>query len=322
MTPRPHERIYASPAEATGGAPMTGLPRFAEAHAPDAELLALCDFRHPLGDGAVREATALINARIEERALASGGALVEGADTPAGVALAAAAAAAGVRLHLVVPDSVPDSARAMIGHLGAELSTSPAVEGVAGAVSRAAAMAEALEGAAGPAFYAHPACVRAQAETTALEIWHETGGELDAVVIGFGTGAELDGVASFLRARRSSARVVAVEPEDCPVLSGGQPAPHRITGLGPGFVPNRLKRYQIDEVIRVADRTAFEAARRVARLEGLAVGAASGAVLAAAVDLARRPDWQGKQIVAVLPTAAALELETPLRDGPRTTDLS
>ena len=214
-----------------------------------------------------------------------------------------------------MPESMSIERRKMLALLGAELVLTPAAKGMTGAINRAAEIVEQTPGALMLQQFENPANPAIHRLTTAEEIWADTGGEVDALVSGVGTGGTLTGVGEVIKARRPGFRVVAVEPEDSPVLSGGVPGPHKIQGIGAGFVPKILNSAIIDEVLKIGNETAFATARKAARLEGLPIGISSGAALAAALELGQRPEMAGKTIVAILPSFAERYLSTALFDG-------
>jgi cysteine synthase A len=203
----------------------------------------------------------------------------------------------------------------MLKLLGAELELTPAAEGMAGAIRRAEQILAQNPKAVMPQQFKNPANPAIHRRTTAEEIWRDTGGKVDAVVSGVGTGGTLTGVGEALKPRKPGLRMIAVEPEDSPVLSGGKPGPHKIQGIGAGFVPDILKMELIDEVLRIGNETALRMAREVASREGIPVGISSGAAIAAAVELGRRPEMKGKLIVTILPSFAERYLSTALFDG-------
>jgi cysteine synthase A len=205
--------------------------------------------------------------------------------------------------------------RKMLALLGAELELTPAAKGMRGAIERAEALLREIPGSVMPQQFQSAANPEIHRRTTAEEIWNDTGGRVDVVVSGIGTGGTITGVGEVLKRRKPGLRMVAVEPEDSPVLSGGKPGPHKIQGIGAGFVPDILNRGVIDEIVTIGNETAFETARKVARLEGLPVGISSGAALAAALEVARRPEAAGKLIVAIVPSFAERYLSTALFEG-------
>lgn len=214
-----------------------------------------------------------------------------------------------------MPESMSVERRKMLALLGAEIVLTSATKGMSGAVAKAEEVVSSTPGSIMLQQFSNPANPEIHRQTTAEEIWRDTDGLVDVVISGVGTGGTLTGCAEVLKARRPGLRMVAVEPEDSPVLSGGLPGPHKIQGIGAGFIPAILNVGLIDEVIKIANETAFATARKVARLEGLAVGISSGAALAAAVELGRRPEMQGKLIVAILPSFAERYLSTALFEG-------
>jgi cysteine synthase len=241
--------------------------------------------------------------------------LIEPTSGNTGIALAFVAAARGYRLILVMPDSMSMERRKMLALLGAELELTPAAQGMKGAIARAQELIAATPGAVMPQQFENPANPQIHRQTTAEEIWTDTGGQVDYFVSGIGTGGTITGVGQVLKPRLPNLKIVAVEPEDSPVLSGGQAGPHKIQGIGAGFVPSILDRSLIDEVITVGNQTAFDTARRLAREEGIPVGISSGAAVAAALELAGRPEAAGKNIVVIIPSFAERYLSTALFEG-------
>ncbi len=312
---RPHGRIYDNITQTMGSTPLVRLARL-EAHLGlGAEICAKLEFFNPLGSVKDRIGVSMIDALEAAGHLKPGATIIEPTSGNTGIALAFAGAARGYGVILVMPDSMSVERRKMLALLGARLELTPAEEGMRGAIARAQALAAKIEGAVIPQQFENAANPKIHIETTAEEIWADTGGELDVFVSGVGTGGTITGVGRVLKARRPEVRVVAVEPEDSPVLSGGEPGPHKIQGIGPGFVPGILDTSVIDEVLTIGNETSFEMARQLARLEGIPGGISSGAAVAAAVELAERRGMAGKRIVTVLPSFAERYLSTPLFDG-------
>ncbi len=241
--------------------------------------------------------------------------LIEPTSGNTGIALAFVAAARGYRLILIMPETMSIERRKMLALLGAELVLTPGAKGMKGAIAKAEELAAEHPDAVIPQQFENPANPEIHRATTAEEIWNDTNGEVDYFVAGVGTGGTITGVGQVLKARRPGLRIVAVEPEDSPVLSGGPPGPHKIQGIGAGFVPPILDRSVIDEIVTVANQTAFDTARLLARLEGIPVGISSGAAIAAAFEVAGRPEAEGKNIVLIIPSFAERYLSTALFEG-------
>jgi cysteine synthase len=308
-------RIFEGVVDTIGDTPIVRLGRFARDAGVAADLCAKLEFFNPLASVKDRIGAAMIEAMERDGRLKPGGVLIEPTSGNTGIALAFVAAAKGYRLILTMPESMSVERRKMLALLGAELELTPAAKGMRGAIERAEALLAEIPGSAMPQQFQNPANPEIHRRTTAEEIWNDTEGRVDVVVSGIGTGGTITGVGEVLKKRKPSLRMVAVEPEDSPVLSGGKPGPHKIQGIGAGFVPDILNRGVIDEVVTIGNETAFETARKVARLEGLPVGISSGAALAAAVEVARRDDCAGKLIVAIAPSFAERYLSTALFEG-------
>ena len=309
-------KIYDSILDTVGATPLVRVKRLAEDAGAKAQIVGKLEFFNPLASVKDRIGFAMIDAAERAGAIEPGRTtLVEPTSGNTGIALAFVAAAKGYRLILTMPESMSVERRKMLKLLGAELVLTPAAEGMKGAIRRAdeivatdpnAYMLQQFKNGANPEIHRN---------TTAEEIWKDTDGQADILISGVGTGGTLTGVSEVLKARKPGFRAIAVEPEDSPVLSGGMPGPHKIQGIGAGFVPDVLKKDLIDEVVRISNQRAFETARKVAKLEGIPVGISSGAALAAALEVGARPENEGKLIVVILPSFAERYLSTALFEG-------
>lgn len=309
-------RIYGSITETIGDTPLVRLNRIEQKHGLKAHLLAKLEFFNPIGSVKDRIGVNMIDAlEAQGRINPAKTILVEPTSGNTGIALAFVAAARGYRLMLVMPESMSMERRKMLALLGAELVLTPAGQGMKGAIAKAQEIVASTPGAVIPQQFENPANPEIHRRTTAEEIWNDTAGEVDVFVSGVGTGGTITGVGQVLKARKQGVKIVAVEPEDSPVLSGGSPGPHKIQGIGAGFVPSVLDRSVIDEVVTVGNQTAFEMARQLARLEGIPVGISSGAALAAAIEVGGRPKMDGKNIVIIIPSFAERYLSTALFEG-------
>jgi cysteine synthase A len=309
-------RVYDSIIETVGATPLVRLSRLAGKYDVKADILGKCEFFNPLSSVKDRIGASMIEAAEREGRIKPGHTvLVEPTSGNTGIALAFVAAAKGYRLILTMPDSMSVERRRMLKLLGAELELIPAAQGMRGAIARAEELLRSLPDAFMPQQFQNPANPEVHRRTTAEEIWRDTDGKVDIVVSGIGTGGTLTGVGQVLKPRKPGLKMIAVEPEDSAVLSGGPPGPHKIQGIGAGFIPAILDVGLIDEVVRIGNESALAVAREVARLDGVACGISSGAALAAALEVGARRDMAGKTIVAVLPDTAERYLSTPLFDG-------
>jgi len=311
----PRGRIYDDITQTIGGTPLVRFSRLMKARSLRAEICGKLEFFNPIGSVKDRIGVAMLDALEAEGRIKPGGTIIEPTSGNTGIALAFACAARGYNLILCMPESMSIERRKMLALLGAKLDLTDAAKGMKGAIARAEALAQELPGAVIPQQFENPANPAAHSATTAEEIWADTGGKVDVFVSGVGTGGTLTGVARVLKERNPGIRIVAVEPEDSPVLSGGDPGPHKIQGIGAGFVPGILGTDLIDEVLTIGNETAFKVAREIARIEGVPGGISSGAAVAAAIELAERPDMAGKRIVCILPSFAERYLSTALFDG-------
>ena len=306
--------IHASIIETVGRTPLVRLERLALDAGCGADIVAKLEFFNPLGSVKDRIGVAMIEALEAAGRIGPETVLVEPTSGNTGIALAFVCAAKGYRLILTMPETMSEERRKMLRILGAEIELTPADQGMPGAIARAEELIAGLPDAVMPQQFENPANPDVHRRTTAEEIWHDTAGQVDAVVLGVGTGGTLTGVGQVLKERRPGLKMIAVEPEDSPVLSGGPPGPHAIQGIGAGFVPQVLDTGLIDEIVTIANETAFETARRAARLEGLPVGISSGAALAAALEVGARPEMAGKMLVVIVPSFAERYVTTALFD--------
>lgn len=315
-SPRGRGRIYGSITETIGDTPLVRLDKLAKAEGVEANLLAKLEFFNPLASVKDRIGLALIEALEAEGKIRPGeSTLIEPTSGNTGIALAFVAAARGYRLILVMPESMSVERRKMLKLLGAELVLTEAPKGMKGAVAKAEELVATIPGAVIPQQFQNPANPAIHRATTAEEIWTDTAGQVGAFISGIGTGGTITGVGQVLKARDPSVKVIAVEPAESPVLSGGAPGPHKIQGIGAGFVPGVLDTHVYDEVVKVPSEVAFQRARQIARVEGIPTGISSGAAIEAAIQVGKRPDFRGKNIVIIIPSFAERYLSTALFEG-------
>jgi cysteine synthase len=308
-------RIYGSITETIGDTPLVRINRLAKERGATGEILAKLEFFNPIASVKDRIGVAMIEALEASGRLKPGGTLIEPTSGNTGIGLAFAAAAKGYRLILTMPETMSIERRKMLAFLGAELVLTEAAKGMRGAIARAEDLQKEIKGSIIPQQFQNPANPAIHRATTAEEIWNDTGGKVDVLVSGIGTGGTVTGVGQVLKARNKKLRVVAVEPEDSPVLSGGQPGPHKIQGIGAGFVPDILDRSVIDEIITVGNQTAFDTSRKMARMEGIPGGISSGAAMAAALEVASRDGMAGKRVVVIIPSFAERYISSALFEG-------
>src|ERR687890_1878873 len=308
-------RIYGSITETIGNSPLVSLNRLPKEHGVDAEILVKLEFFNPISSVKDRIGVSMIEAMEADGRIGPGTTLVEPTSGTTGIALAFVAAARGYRLILVMPETMSLERRKMLALMGAELELTPGPQGMKGAIAKAQELRDQIPGAVIPQQFQNPANPEIHRRTTAEEIWNDTHGEIDWFVSGVGTGGTITGVGQVLKPRKPSLKIVAVEPEDSPVLSGGQPGPHKIQGIGAGFVPDVLDRSVIDDVVTVGNQTAFDTARQLSRLEGIPGGISTGANVAAALEVAARPEFRGKRIVTVAPSFAERYISSALFEG-------
>ena len=309
-------RIYDCITETIGDTPLVRMKRMPQEAAVKSDILLKLEFFNPLSSVKDRIGVAMIEALEKEGIITPGkSTLVEPTSGNTGIALAFVAASKGYKLILVMPESMSLERRKMLLILGAQLELTEAAKGMKGAIARAHELVASIPDAVIPQQFENPANPEVHRRTTAEEIWNDTEGKVDIVISGVGTGGTITGVGQVLKARKPSVKMIALEPEDSPVLSGGQAGPHKIQGIGAGFVPTNLDRKVIDEIITISNETALETARKAARLEGIPVGISSGAAIAAALEVGARPENAGKTIVAIIPSFAERYISTALFEG-------
>ena len=298
-----------------GNTPLLELGAYGKRHGLRAPLIAKLEYFNPLSSAKDRVALAMVEDAERRGLLGPGGTIIEPTSGNTGVGLAFVAAVRGYRMILTMPDTMSLERRRLAAALGAEVVLTEGAKGMAGAIAKAEELAAQIPGAIVPGQFSNPANPDAHRRTTAEEIWRDTGGAVDIFVAGAGTGGTVTGVGQGLRAHNPAVRLVAAEPEGSPVLSGGEAGPHKIQGIGAGFVPEILDRSLLDEIVRVPDEAAIETAKELARKDGLLVGISSGAAVWAAARVAERPENEGRRIVVLLPDTGERYLSTGIYDG-------
>ncbi|MCO6044543.1 cysteine synthase A [Aeoliella sp. ICT_H6.2] len=306
-------RTYDNAAQCIGETPMIKINRLVpEDHAT---VFAKCEFFQPLNSVKDRIGAAMIEAGERDGKINANTHIIEPTSGNTGIALAFVCAAKGYKLTLTMPESMSLERRALLRAMGASLELTPAADGMKGAINRAKEMTEAGENTFMPQQFENPANPAIHEKTTGPEIWEDSGHDIDVIVAGVGTGGTITGSARFLKAQNPNFKAIAVEPVDSPVISGGQPGPHKIQGIGAGFIPGNLDTSLVDEVVTVSNEEAFQWARRLAKEEGIMAGISSGANMCAAAKVAARPEFKGMRIVTIMCSLGERYLSTPLFEG-------
>ena len=305
-------RIYTAADQLIGHTPLLELRHIEQEEGLRARLLVKLEYFNPAGSVKDRIARAMIDDAEARGALKPGSVIIEPTSGNTGIGLCAVAAARGYRIIIVMPETMSVERRQLMRAYGAELVLTEGAKGMKGAIAKAEELAKEIPNAFIPGQFVNPANVAAHKETTGPEIYEDTDGEVDIFIAGVGTGGTITGVGEYLKSRKPGVKVIAVEPATSPVLSGGKPGPHKIQGIGAGFIPEVLNTGVYDEIITVQNEDAFAAGRRIARRQGVLVGISSGAALHAAIEVAKRPESEGKTIVALLPDTGDRYLSTDL----------
>ena len=309
----PRNKTYKHSAEAIGDTPMIRINRLV----PEGQAIvfAKCEFFQPLNSVKDRIGAAMIEAGERDGKVKPDTHIIEPTSGNTGIALAFVCAAKGYRLTLTMPESMSVERRALLRALGAEIVLTPASGGMKAAIAKAEELVAEGKNAWMPQQFDNPANPEIHETTTGPEIWEDSGHNIDAIVVGVGTGGTITGVARYIKPRNTSFKAIAVEPADSPVISGGSPGPHKIQGIGAGFIPKNLDMSVVDETVTVSNEEAFQWARRLAREEGIMAGISSGANMCAAAKVAARPEYKGKRIVTIMPSLGERYLSTPLFEG-------
>ena len=305
-------KIYTSVDQLVGGTPLLEVRNIEKNEALKARLLVKLEYFNPAGSVKDRVALAMIEDAEKTGRLKPGSVIIEPTSGNTGIGLASVAAARGYRTVIVMPETMSVERRQLMSAYGAELVLTEGAKGMKGAIAKAEELAAETPNSFIPGQFENPANSAAHRTTTGPEIWRDTDGDVDVFVAGVGTGGTVTGVGEYLKSKNPSVRVVAVEPDASPVLSGGQPGPHKIQGIGAGFIPKVLNTEIDDEIVRVTAEDAFAAGKLLGRTEGVLVGISSGAALHAAIEIAKKPEYAGKTVVALLPDTGDRYLSTPL----------
>ena len=304
--------IYTSAQQLIGKTPLLELVNLEKKLGLEAKILAKLEYLNPAGSVKDRVAAEMIEQAEQSGALREGSVIIEPTSGNTGIGLAAVAAAKGYRTIIVMPDTMSVERRQLMAAYGAELVLSEGAKGMNGAIAKAEELAAQIPGSFIPGQFTNPANPDAHRKTTGPEIWEDTDGGVDIFVAGVGTGGTITGVGEYLKGKKPGVKIVAVEPADSPVLSGGAAGPHKLQGIGAGFIPKTLNTAVYDEILQITTEQAFDTARQIGKSEGVLVGVSSGAAAAAAITLAKRPENRGKTIVVLLPDTGDRYLSTPL----------